>query len=509
MRFTLRRTDRPDGPSRTARPNRALVLSVILGLIALVAAACSSGSTDDTAESSAMSFDGAMDAADDAAAPQEAGRASADDGSDFGGAEVDASDGDFEDAMEEPMADDAEGGLATGAAGSQAEAQLPDLGRDIIFTAWLEVGATDVSAATREAIRSVEARGGFLFSQETQGGAGGRSTLTFKVLPDQFQAALNDLGSVGDVRSQSISADDVTAVVVDLESRINTAEASVERLRNLLDDASELETIATLENQLLQRETTLEQLRGQLRTVRNQVDLATITLVVTELTNRPGLGIETMAYAGHDAGFGCFDSAGVRSLEAGDAVTVCYRLTNTGDTPLVDLRFEDPTLGASLGSMVVVNGSTTQLEPGDQVLLAQETALDESVRVRTSVTATGLDADGNELEDEVRATAATVRFDVMSEDDGFPSFGEVLSNSWNALVTAAVVIALVAVAVAPFALVLAVLALPIWLWMRRRRTPARTEVPAPPAPPAPTTEGASETADPADAEIGEKAATTS
>jgi len=285
-------------------------------------------------------------------------------------------------------------------------------------------------------------------------------------------------------------------VVVDLESRITTAEASVVRLRNLLDDASELETIATLENQLLQRETSLEQLRGQLRTVRNQVDLATITVYVSELLNRPGLALEAMAYEGHDGGFGCFDTRNVRSMVAGDPLTLCYRLINTGDTPLVDISFDEPTLGASIGSMVVVDGSTSQIDPGESVLLAHETELTEAVRVRTSVSATGLDADGNEIEDTVRSTAATMRFDIIETNDGVPSFGEVLGNSWNALVTAAIVLALIAVAIAPFAAVLLVIATPFWMLINRQRraqAAARPLQPAPPAPPVAATDDLADT----------------
>ena len=412
-------------------------LAALLMLVSLIAAACggadSSDTTSESFESAGMAFDTAEE-------PRS-----------FEGDSVDATEGEAAAADSDDRS--SSGVTTTGSAGSEATAQLPDLGRDIIFTATLEIASTDVSVATREAIQSIEARGGFLFSQETRGGAAGSSVLTFKVLPNQFQAALNDLGSIGEVRSQSISAEDVSAVVVDLESRINTAEASVVRLRNLLDDAAELETIATLENQLLQRETTLEQLRGQLRVVRNRVDLATITVIVTELLNRPGIAIDAMSYGGHDGGFSCFDTGTVRSFEAGDPVTICYRLTNTGDTSLVDLTFDDPALGASIGSMVVVDGSTNQIDPGQSVLLAQELELAEPVRVRTSVAATGLDADGNEIEDEIRATAATMRFAVLEVDDGFPSFGEVLSDSWNALVTAALVIALILVAVAPFAAV--------------------------------------------------------
>jgi hypothetical protein len=59
----------------------------------------------------------------------------------------------------------------------------------------------------------------------------------------------------------------VTERVVDLRSRVATNEVSVERLRDPLSDAKNLEDVARLEIQLLERETTLETLRGQLRTI--------------------------------------------------------------------------------------------------------------------------------------------------------------------------------------------------------------------------------------------------
>ena len=225
-------------------------LAAVLLLFTLLAGACSNG-----LENTDVAYASAEDMAFDTAGPGASNESAFGETEDFEAAEADKA-----------QIDDRPSRLSTtGSAGAEVSAQLPDLGRDIIFTATLEISSTNVSEATRQAIRSIEGRGGFLFAQETRGGAGGTSVLTFKVLPEHFQAALNDLGSVGEVRSQSISAEDVSAVVVDLQSRINTAEASVKRLRNLLDDASELATIATLENQLLQRETSLEQLRGQLR----------------------------------------------------------------------------------------------------------------------------------------------------------------------------------------------------------------------------------------------------
>lgn len=374
------------------------------------------------------------------------------------------------------MAESDELGL-TGSAGNQPVQQLPDLGRDIIFTAWLDLGTTDVSAATRDAIRTVEGLGGFLFSQDTQGGSGGSSVLVFKILPEYFQTAMNDLGSIGSVRAQSISADDVTAVVVDLESRISTAEASVVRLRKFLDEATDIEIIAKLENQLLQRETSLEQYRGQLRSVRNQVDLATINLTVTELLNRPALAVSMTSHPVHDAGFSCYEPSLQSTAEPGDPATICYRLDNVGDTALVNLTLEDPVLNSSIGDLIVVEGSITQLDPGETLILAHEVELTESVRLRTSVSATALDTEGNPLADDVTATAPRLRLDVVEVDDGLPSFGDVLASSWKTLVTIAVLIAIAAVAVAPFALVALVLA-PLALFLFRRfRSGARPAQP--------------------------------
>jgi len=451
-----------------ARPKKRLLAAIAL-LMTLFAAACSGGDSSSDVASSGASFDAALPAQDDV---------------DF--FEVAAAE-ESESAAADTAQSDAQGVTTTGAAGGEAAAQLPDFGRDIIYTATLELASTDVSRATREAISVIEARGGFLFSQETAGGVGGSSVLTFKILPDQFQAALNALGSVGEVRSQSISADDVSAIVVDLESRINTAEASVIRLRNLLEGATELETIATLENQLLQRETTLEQLRGQLRSVRNQVDLATITVYVSQLLNRPGVSVQAVTYSGHDEGFSCFDGPTKRSGEIGDPFTICYRVTNSGDAPLIDLDISDAAFDTTTGSLFAVDGELGRLEPGETITLAHEVELVEPVRLRTMVTATALNTADGEVIADVTATAATIRFDVTDFDAGFPSFGQVLSNSWEALKTIAIVIALVAVALAPFAAVALVLGIPALRFWRRRQAmrPITPVAPAPPAPPAP------------------------
>ena len=167
--------------------------------------------------------------------------------------------GDFDESMAEEGRDAESAENGSDADGiDEVAVQVRQAARQIIFTADLVVAVTDVAASEAEASRIIEDLDGFLFGQQSVGLPEPTSILTFKIEPDRFQEALDRLGDIGEVRSQNVSADDVTDRIVDLESRIATAETSVERLRELLSDANSVEAIAALEGQLLQRETELE-----------------------------------------------------------------------------------------------------------------------------------------------------------------------------------------------------------------------------------------------------------
>jgi hypothetical protein len=345
--------------------------------------------------------------------------------------------------------------------------QTSEFGRDIIFTADLTVAVTDVAAAGQEATRIIQGMGGFLFGQQTTGSPEPRSILTFKVAPQDFQAALTALGSIGELRTQNVSASDVTERIVDLESRINTAVASVQRLRALLEQATDIEAIVDLENELMERETQLETLRGQLRTFQDQVAMATIVLTLHETATRPALSVHTTAYPGHDEGLSCPGSEGL-TVEQDGQVTVCYEIANSGDTNLTEFEVRDPVLDVDNDDLIAVFGDTNAtLEPGESIVVAVEVVAERNLRTQTQVTATPVDEEGNELSD--RPTAATVTMFINAVDPGgVPSFTEGLEASWEVLVRLGQIFVLVLGALIPFFWVPLVL----WLLWRMRRQPA-------------------------------------
>ena len=432
--------------------SRRVVLVVVL--LALIMAACSGGDSDraPSFEEVASSLGGDGDGGTNfsrstATTPTDAGEAT-------GAEEVDRA-----------ATELGEGGITPVA--------LPtNIGRDIIFTADLVVAVDDVAAAGERATAEIQRLGGFLFGQRTVGAPEPVSILTFKIDPNQFQAALTALGEIGELRSQDVSASDVTERIVDLESRIATATASVDRLRSLLSDATDVEAIVELEAELLKRETELETLRGSLRTLEDQVALATIVVSLTEAESSPDLAVTVSAYPTHDSGFSC-PGGDETSVETGAEATVCYELINRGDTWLAEFELRDPVLDLEIDDLLVVFGDlSVPLEPGASLLLAYEATPERDLRLQTTVTAQPVSEDGSPL--SARAESRTVSTFISAvAPDGIPTFADGLAASWELLVSLGQGALLVVGALIPF-FWLPLAAFLAWRYLGRRREPAKS-----------------------------------
>ena len=274
-----------------------------------------------------------------------------------------------------------------------------------------------------------------MFGQQTSGGSEPTSVLTFKVLPEDFQTALDRIGDIGEVRSQQITSDDVTERVVNLESRIITAAASVARLQGFLATATDVNTIANLERELLERETQLETLRGQLRTVQDQVALATITVAISQKHSAPSMVVFVSSYEGHNNGLSCTGGEIFR-IEEDSAMTFCFEVLNTGDTALDAVQLIDAGLKIDLDDLTLVSGDpAATLQPGDGFVMAYELVATENIRLITNVTGIPVDENGEPVGgrtvgDSYSGTVTTF------EPEGIPTFMDGLSASWGVFVAA-------------------------------------------------------------------------
>jgi hypothetical protein len=377
-----------------------------------------------------------------------------------------------------------------GAALAVATALAPaDLGREIVYRATVGVQADDVTAASNEAVAIVRGLGGIVFSQTTRTEPQPWAEIVFKVLPTDFSTALERLAGVGKLVDQSISADDVTERVVDLESRISTAETSVARLRRLLEEAADLEDVAAIERQLLDRETTLEVLRGQLRTLRDQVDLATITLTITQSpTVLPDTGIMAQAWVSDDADDPCL---GTNHFTADPDSTLyfCLEVENTGASALTGVTVRSREVRLDIGSFELIQGGFDRIEPGELLVAVLAEPVEDGrmagriatrgVEVNLEVEAVPVDSGGAPLQ-EVSASA-WVYVDV-DPDESLPGFRDSISDGAGFLRSLGGVAVVVVGVLIPFLPFVAVIIAMIW-WRRRRRR-ARKQASPPPPPPA-------------------------
>lgn len=108
------------------------------------------------------------------------------------------------------------------------------------------------------------------------------STLTLRVPGDRFDAVLGAMEGSGKLRSRKVEAQDVTEKVADVDSRVKSQQASVARVRDMMDKATALGDVVMLESELSKRQSDLESLLAQQTALKDQTSMGTITVEVSE-----------------------------------------------------------------------------------------------------------------------------------------------------------------------------------------------------------------------------------
>ncbi|WP_206328688.1 DUF4349 domain-containing protein, partial [Streptomyces sp. Tu 4128] len=183
-----------------------------------------------------------------------------------------------------PAADDRPGAAGGDASGAGATAPPKAVATHVIRTASLTVQVEDVPKALDEARTTVENAGGYVGDEDTSRDEDGRerTRLELRVPVDAYQDVLDGLEGAGKLLHRGAKAQDVTDQVVDVESRVKSQRASVARVRELMDRATKLSDVVTLEGELSSRQTELEALLAQQASLKDRTSLATITLSLAE-----------------------------------------------------------------------------------------------------------------------------------------------------------------------------------------------------------------------------------
>jgi hypothetical protein len=176
------------------------------------------------------------------------------------------------------------GGLAHVNARGQTAARLPTVGPSVIKTGYLRLTVAEdgFSEATQDAVALAGRFSGFVLSTSIEGRDSRSGTLVIRVPSDNFEEFVNEVKDLGEVRSESISGQDVTQEFVDLESRLRNLRAQEAVLLRLFDKATTVAATIRVQSELGRVQLESEQLRGRLRYLEDQTSLATLSITVAE-----------------------------------------------------------------------------------------------------------------------------------------------------------------------------------------------------------------------------------
>jgi hypothetical protein len=180
------------------------------------------------------------------------------------------------------------------------ESSLPSVGPQIVQTASvsLTVGRDDFESTIDRARTIALGLGGFVVSSSASQEGETRTvsgTLVVRVPESAYAEAMSRLSGLGRVEAREETGQDVSQELVDLGARARHLEAVERQLLELLDRAHTVSAALAVQSQLNQVQLDLEQTRGRLLYLRDQVSYATISLDVHE---------RQAAAAGDDDGWG-------------------------------------------------------------------------------------------------------------------------------------------------------------------------------------------------------------
>lgn len=198
-----------------------------------------------------------------------------------------------------PTVADLPGPAATPGFREQAPAREQDTGGEVnadrkeVITGQVEIVSADPIDAAGKVTAQVTALQGRVDSRTERPGTDDNvpsARLTVRIPAEHTDDFIAGLGDIGEVTEVSTNRDDVTMQWQDLDARIKALQASVDRLRVLMAEATNTADLLAAEQALSSRQAELDSLTGQKRLLDDQIALSTLTIEISSTRTEPEEG---------------------------------------------------------------------------------------------------------------------------------------------------------------------------------------------------------------------------
>jgi len=191
-----------------------------------------------------------------------------------------------------PAADAATGysGVASTTTNQGIPTVVVSADRNLILTAKIDMRSKDPWATSDRAQAIASGLGGDVLNLTQSGTGDTRSaSLTIRVPSSRFADALQQLRALeGEVQTSGVSAQDVTDQFVDLQARLTAKQAEEQRYIAILNRANTIDEILKVDASLGSVRTQIEQLTGQINSIKQRTDFSTISMSISTISVLPG-----------------------------------------------------------------------------------------------------------------------------------------------------------------------------------------------------------------------------
>lgn len=153
--------------------------------------------------------------------------------------------------------------------------------RKLIWTGDLRVDVDVISNAVLRASHLVEQARGYIQAQNVDDD---NAHLTVRVPAEALSPTISALGALGSTTVVRVSSSDITEEYADTEARMKTSRALRDRLQGLLDRATNVTEVLSVERELARVQAEIEAAEARIRAMAGQVNLATLEVYLQRRT---------------------------------------------------------------------------------------------------------------------------------------------------------------------------------------------------------------------------------
>ena len=164
---------------------------------------------------------------------------------------------------------------AAGMNGIEREAGTEESERKLVKTGSISFEVENLDTTDALVTQWAEQYGGYVFSS---GSNTTNAWYTVKIPSTEFDNAMNSVGNIGDVKSRSISTEDVSDSYYDLKTRLETRKIMRDRLSDYLQRAENIDNLLKIESELNSVISDIEYMEGSMKRLNGRIDYSTINI---------------------------------------------------------------------------------------------------------------------------------------------------------------------------------------------------------------------------------------